>query len=192
MTLALRSPEITRRGMLAGIGGMTFYFALGTDGTRILPPADAATRPAPLSPWVRIAPDGNITILTITEMGQGSGTSIPLMIAEEMDADWNKVTLEWAPSNPDVYGWPDRSGRRVMTVTGSRAVMMYWNDLRTAGAQVRKVLVANAADAFVSESEHREPSIDVKALHAKIGQQALELDFLSNALGRDRGPSGKR
>lgn len=146
MTFALRSPEITRRGMLAGIGGMTFYFAFGTDGTRIVPPADAATRPAPLSPWVRIAPDGNITILTITEMGQGSGTSIPLMIAEEMDADWNKVTLEWAPSNPDVYGWPDRSGRRAMTVTGSRAVMMYWNDLRTAGAQVRNVLIANAAE----------------------------------------------
>src|SRR6185437_4318553 len=145
-TATLRSPEITRRGMLAGVGGMTFLFAFGTDGTRILPPADAATRPAPLSPWVRIAPDGNITILTITEMGQGSGTSIPLMIAEEMDADWNKVTLEWAPSNPDVYGWPDRSSRRVMTVTGSRAVMMYWNDLRTAGAQVRKVLIANAAE----------------------------------------------
>jgi len=146
MTIALKSPQVTRRGMLAGIGGMTFYFALGTDGTRILPPANAATRPASLSPWVRIAPDGNITILTITEMGQGSGTSIPLMIAEEMDADWNKVTLDWAPSNPDVYGWPDRSGRRVMTVTGSRAVMMYWNDLRTAGAQVRKVLIANAAE----------------------------------------------
>lgn len=146
MRTALRSPEITRRGMLAGIGGMTFFFAFGTDGTRILPPADAATRPAPLSPWVRIAPDGNITILTVTEMGQGSGTSIPLMIADEMDADWSKVTLEWAPSNPDVYGWPDSSGRRVMTVTGSRAVMMYWNDLRTAGAQVRKVLIANAAD----------------------------------------------
>ena len=112
MRTTLRSPEITRRGMLAGIGGMTFFFAFGTDGTRILPPADAATRPAPLSPWVRIAPDGNITILTVTEMGQGSGTSIPLMIAEEMDADWNKVTLEWAPSNPEVYGWPDRSGRR--------------------------------------------------------------------------------
>ena len=47
MRTALRSPEITRRGMLAGIGGMTFFFAFGTDGTRILPPADAATRPAP-------------------------------------------------------------------------------------------------------------------------------------------------
>jgi len=56
----------------------------------------------------------------------------------------------------------------------------------------RRQLVANAADAFATEAERREPPIDVKALHAKIGQQALELDFLSNALGRDRGPSGKR
>jgi hypothetical protein len=56
----------------------------------------------------------------------------------------------------------------------------------------RRQLVANAADAFAAETERREPPIDVKALHAKIGQQALELDFLSNALGRDRGPSRKR
>jgi hypothetical protein len=56
----------------------------------------------------------------------------------------------------------------------------------------RRPLAPNAADAFGAETERREPSIDVKALHAKIGQQALELDFLANALGRDRGPSGKR
>ena len=99
-----------------------------------------------LSPWVRIAPDGTITLLTVTEMGQGTGTSIPLMIAEEMDADWSKVVLDWAPSKPEVYGWTNPRGGRDMTVTGSRAVMMYWNDLRTAGAQVRKVLIANAAE----------------------------------------------
>jgi transposase-like protein len=56
----------------------------------------------------------------------------------------------------------------------------------------KRQLVSNAADVFGGESERREPPIDVKALHAKIGQQALELDFLANALGRDRGPSGKR
>jgi isoquinoline 1-oxidoreductase beta subunit len=146
MTATLKAPALTRRGVLAGIGGMTFSFAFGTDGTRILPAAGAATGPIPLSPWVRIMPNGNITILTVTEMGQGSGTAIPLMIAEEMDADWDKVVLEWAPSQPELYGWPDRSGQRVMTITGSRAVMMYWDDLRTAGAQVRKVLIANAAE----------------------------------------------
>ena len=69
---ALKSPEMTRRSLLAGLGGMTFCFALGTDGTHILPAAQAATGPVSLSPWVRIAPDGTITLLTVTEMGQGS------------------------------------------------------------------------------------------------------------------------
>ena len=55
----------------------------------------------------------------------------------------------------------------------------------------RRQLVAHAAEAF-ADGERREPPIDVKALHAKIGQQALELDFLANALGRSPGPSGKR
>jgi hypothetical protein len=54
-------------------------------------------------------------------------------------------------------------------------------------------LVAHAAAAFTAEEgDRRQPPIDVKALHAKIGQQALELDFLANALGRSPGPSGKR
>src|ERR1700740_3432924 len=118
MTMQLKSPEITRRGLLAGIGGMSFCFALGTNGTHLMRTAEAGRDPAALSPWVRIAPDGTITILTVTEMGQGSGTSIPLMIAEEMDADWSKVVLDWAPSQPELYGWPDRSGGRVMTITG--------------------------------------------------------------------------
>src|SRR5262249_54875717 len=64
MTATLKAPALTRRGVLAGIGGMTFSFAFGTDGTHILPAAGAATGPIPLSPWVRIMPDGNITILT--------------------------------------------------------------------------------------------------------------------------------
>lgn len=58
-------------------------------------------------------------------------------------------------------------------------------------AEWRRQLVARATEAF-ADGESREAPIDVKALHAKIGQQALELDFLSNALGRGPGPSGKR
>jgi transposase len=56
----------------------------------------------------------------------------------------------------------------------------------------RRPLVANAAEAFGAETERREPAIDVKALHAKIGQQALELDFLADAFGHGPGPNGKR
>ena len=144
--MATATAALNRRDVLTGIGGMTFTFAFAGGGARMLPSAAAASEPAAVSPWVRIAADGRITIFTITEMGQGTGTSIPAIIADEMDADWSKVALEWAPSQPETYGWPDRSGQRVMTVTGSRAVMMYWNDLRIAGAQVRKVLIANAAE----------------------------------------------
>lgn len=163
MTAALDRSAISRRGILAGIGGMTFCAAFGPEGLRIVSPASATAGPAQISPWVRIAPDGRITIFTITEMGQGSGTSIPLIVAEEMDADWDKVSLEWAPSKPETYGWPDRGGNRVMTITGSRAVMMYWNDLRMIGAQIRKVLIAKAAERWGVDAAtlKTEPSVVV-------------------------------
>ena len=86
-----------------------------------------------------------MTILsTGAEMGQGSMTSLPLILAEEMDADWSKVKIEWAPADPTMYGYTFQNAK-AMAIVGSRAVMLYYNDLRTAGAQVRKVLLANAA-----------------------------------------------
>src|SRR5438128_3958409 len=99
-----------------------------------------------VTPWVRIAPDGTVTILTAgAEMGQGSMTSLPLIVAEEMDADWSKVVIEWAPADPERYGYTF-SNTKQMAIVGSRAVQTYYNDLRIAGAQVRKVLIASAAD----------------------------------------------
>ena len=58
-------------------------------------------------------------------------------------------------------------------------------------AEWRRQLLARAAVAFDAGGPDT-PTVDVKTLHAKIGQQALELDFLANALGRSPGPSGKR
>ena len=96
---------------------------------------------------MRIAPDGTITILTAgAEMGQGSMTSLPLIVAEEMDADWSKVEIEMAPADADVYGYTMHNNQRMMAIVGSRAVMLYYTDLRIAGAQVRKVLMQNAAE----------------------------------------------
>ena len=133
-------------------GGMVFCFAL-------LPAANAQSA-KPVNAWVRIAPDGTVTILSAgAEMGQGSMTSLALIVAEEMDADWSKVRIEWAPAEPEVYGYSVR-GRREMGITGSRAVMSYFDDLRIAGAQVRKVLLANAAQAW---------SVDAAALRSEPG-----------------------
>ena len=139
--------DLSRRSLLAGLGGMTFCIALGTDGVRLVSSAQATLANASITPWVRVAPDGTITILSAgAEMGQGSMTSLPLIVAEEMDADWSKVTIEWAPADPKVYGYKDPFGtEQLMWIVGSRAVQLYFNQLRIAGAQVRKVLIANAA-----------------------------------------------
>src|SRR5215211_6777544 len=147
MTVIEKGPEISRRGVLAGLSGMSFCLALGVDGVRLVSEAAANTMAnAQVTPWVRIAPDGTITMFSAgAEMGQGSMTSLPLIIAEEMDADWSKVKIEFAPADADIYGYTFQN-QRMMAIVGSRAVQLYYNNLRTAGAQVRKVLLANAAE----------------------------------------------
>jgi isoquinoline 1-oxidoreductase subunit beta len=148
MTIAIKDNEIFRRGVLAGLGGMSFCIALGADGASLVSEAGANT-PADaraFNAWVRLAPNGIVTIYSAgAEMGQGSMTSLPAIVAEEMDADWSKVVIEWAPADASVYGYTIGQNRS-MLIAGSRAVMMYYNDLRMAGAQVRKVLLQNAAE----------------------------------------------
>ena len=75
-------------------------------------------------------------------MGQGSLTSLPLILAEELDADWAKVRVVVAPPNDELYKNPAFG---FMYTAGSNAVTAYFKDLRRFGAQVRKVLLANAA-----------------------------------------------
>ena len=99
---------------------MAFCLAIGLAAAS--PTRSAATRDAQINAWVRIAPDGTVTILTAgAEMGKGSMTSLPLILAEEMDADWSKVKIEWAPADPAVYGYTS-SNAQAMAIVGSRAV----------------------------------------------------------------------
>jgi isoquinoline 1-oxidoreductase subunit beta len=110
MTMIDTTPS--RRSVLAGLGGLTFCIAVGSDGVRLMSQAQAnALANASVTPWVRIAPDGTITILSAgAEMGQGSMTSLPLIVAEEMDADWSKVAIEWTPADASVYGYKNPFG----------------------------------------------------------------------------------
>ena len=152
-----------RRDFFKVSGGLTFSFAFPLI-------AEANTAEKPINAWVRIAPDGTVTILSAgAEMGQGSMTSLPLILAEEMDADWAKVKIEFAPADPERYGSAGRGGRS-MAITGSRAVMTYYNDLRIAGAQVRKVLLLNAAEKWgVSPASLRtEPGVVVDGSGKKL------------------------
>ena len=153
--------NISRRGVLAGLGGMSFCLALGVDGVSLVPEAQAnALANAQVTPWVRIAPDGTITIYSAgAEMGQGSMTSLALILAEELDADWSKVKIEFAPADADIYGYTFQN-QKMMAIVGSRAVQLYYTNLRTAGAQVRKVLLANAAEKW---------GVDVASLKTEPG-----------------------
>ena len=97
--------------------------------------------------WVRITEDGQITIYNpAAEMGQGSMTSLPLVFAEEMDADWSKVHVEFSPQEADIYGSPGwQPGTKLMFTVGSRTTNSYYSVMRKAGAQARYVLLHSAA-----------------------------------------------
>jgi isoquinoline 1-oxidoreductase subunit beta len=139
--------DFSRRDFLKGSAGLSFAVAISGAGGLLLPgSAKAQMAGSNISAWLTIGSDDLITILTPgAEMGQGSMTSVPLMLAEEMDADWDKVTLEWAPADKAIYGYGSGE-RKSMAIVGSRAVRSYFNVMRTAGAQVRKILLQAAAD----------------------------------------------
>ena len=94
----------SRRQVMIGAAGLTFGFV---KPERWLPAARAAQSFARISPWVTIASNGMISIMSpATEMGQGSKTSLPLILAEELDADWKDVRIVPAPPNDALYGNP--------------------------------------------------------------------------------------
>jgi len=161
--------NLSRRQVMIGAAGLTFAVALARleDALAAAPSAEMAGRP--LSPWVSIATDGSISIMSpATEMGQGSTTSLPLIIAEELDADWSKVRIVPAPPIEALYGNPGFAGQ--MYTAGSNAVTSYFRPLRIFGAQVRRVLMDNAARKLGVPIEEliTEPSVVV---HAKSGRK---------------------
>jgi isoquinoline 1-oxidoreductase beta subunit len=96
--------------------------------------------------WVKIGADDTVTImLTQLEMGQGVMTSMPMLLAEELDADWNKIKTEWAPADPK-YGNPNFGGAQL--TAGSNSVRGMWKILREAGGAARMMLVSAAAQAW--------------------------------------------
>lgn len=95
--------------------------------------------PDPLNAFVQVSADGTVSIwVAKTDMGQGVRTSLPMIVAEELDADWDSVRVVQADAHPDKYG-------RMMTVGSSSVRRGAWMGLRRAGASARHMLVAAAA-----------------------------------------------
>ena len=129
--------------------GLTFAFTLAGRSARprrARPAADSAK----FNAWVTIGADGTITILSpAAEMGQGALTTLPLILAEELDADWSKVKTEFAPPDPeDLRQLAPAIRRRHVQTSASVSVPGYCTPLRIAGAQARRVLLDNVAAAM--------------------------------------------
>jgi isoquinoline 1-oxidoreductase beta subunit len=169
MTRHPNMTDMNRRDFLGSAAGLTLSLTLAPLALTGEAEAQAAFAP---SAWLNIATDGTITVVSpAAEMGQGSFTTLPLIIAEELDADWSKVR----PTLPS--GWSDqRLGNPAygggFQTSASASVHYYFKPLRIAGAQARRVLLdAVAAKWGVPVGElSTEPSVVVhKASGRRIG-----------------------
>src|SRR6185312_9870384 len=92
VSLDRMNASVSRRQVMIGAAGLSFAVALNSYADSAIAASETADKA--MNPWLSIAPDGTITILSAaTEMGQGSMTSLPLVLAEELDADWSKVRI---------------------------------------------------------------------------------------------------
>ncbi len=159
--------DMSRRTFLGTSAGLAFAFTVGLPPLGGAGEARADNGKGVLNAYVSIAPDGTITIQApAPEMGQGILTGLPLIVAEELDADWSKVVVQQSPIDA-AYHHPVFKAQYVVA---SISTLGYWTPLRIAGAQARRVLVEAAATRWgVPASElTTEPSTVV---HAASGRR---------------------
>jgi isoquinoline 1-oxidoreductase beta subunit len=165
-----RARRLTRRQLLAGSAALGAGLVIGFR----LPLEASAQQQTPgvFTPnqWLRIDRDGVVTITnSVPEMGQGSMTATPMIIADELDAEWGKVKLEQAPANPKLYANPVTGNQ---AYGGSRGVRDHLEMWRKAGAAARQMLKQAAAQEWnVPESEvDTEPGV---VIHRPSGRRLM-------------------
>ena len=160
--------NVSRRTLLKGAGGL----ALGIFFAPLLRGMDALAAGGPLEPnaFVRIDLDGTVTVLAKhLEMGQGSYTGLATLLAEELDADWDKVRVEGAPA--DVKRYNNLAFGPMQGTGGSTAMANSWEQMRNAGATAKAMLVAAAAQRWSVPASEISVSQGVVS-HAGSGRSA--------------------
>ena len=134
---------LSRRAFLGTSAATTASLVIGF----YLPAQALAEAEAAFSPnaYLTIASDGKITIVVArSEMGQGVRTSLPMILAEELEADWKQIAIEQAGAST-LFG--------DQTTGGSASVRTTWDPMRKAGAQAREMLIRAAAQAWAVKPE---------------------------------------
>jgi isoquinoline 1-oxidoreductase beta subunit len=120
--------------------GFTLPDVRGRFEARAQAPAKA---PIPPNAFLRVGKDGSVTVLVKhLEFGQGVNTSLPMMVAEELDCDWGKVRGDLAPAGPEYA----HTGFGMQMTGGSSSVWESYDQMRMAGAQARLMLMQAAAN----------------------------------------------
>jgi isoquinoline 1-oxidoreductase subunit beta len=135
--------NIDRRSFLQSVAAVGGGVALGFEIPFGPQTARALTAGPEITAWIVIEPDDTVIIrVARPEMGQGNLTSLPMLVAEELECDWNKVKTEYVPPEENLKRsrvWGD------MFATGSRSIRGSQDYLRKAGATARTMLIAAAA-----------------------------------------------
>lgn len=139
--------NMSRREFLASSGTATTALVLGV---QLAPnPVLAALRgntAAKLNHFVKIDPDGTVTLTcSRSEMGQGVRTGMPMILADELEADWDRIQVWQAPGDPEKY---DPAGKDAQNTDGSRSTRHSFQVMRELGAAARDVLERAAADTW--------------------------------------------
>src|SRR5207248_3875492 len=146
---------------LSAAGGLLLALRSGAAGQETAAPGEA------LGAFIRIEPDGRIVIgARGCEIGQGVKTSLPMLIAEELDVPWSSVTVEQLPyglvASHDPPGFTSRYGPQ--GAGGSTNIPDGWHELRQAGARVRWLLVQAAAQSWQQSADQLQTR-DAHVLH---------------------------
>ena len=156
--------NLSRREFLKGSGGLALGLYLPQSLAQSGPGRTVSTDVAsPFSPnaFIRISADNTVTVIVKhLEMGQGTYTGLPTLVAEELDADWSQIRAEGAPADAKQYNnlfWGEAQG-----TGGSTALANSYEQLRKAGAAARAMLVAAAAEKW------KAPPAEIRISHGTL------------------------
>ena len=140
-----KSIEPTRRDLVVGATLVSGALLVGCSPADLLS-AGSKVDVGAFGPFIKVAADGAVTVISKhIEFGQGTHAGLAAIVAEELDADWTRVSVEQAPANAKLYA---NLGMGVQGTGGSTAIANSWMQLRTAGAAARAMFVQAAADTW--------------------------------------------
>ena len=164
--------DFIRLGGMAG-GGLAIGVYGGYDAVGQMLTANGNDT-AQLNAFVQIDTDGSVSIwVAKVDMGQGVRTSLPMIVADELDVAWDDIRVVQADAHPDKYG-------RMMTVGSSSVRRGAWMGLRQAGASAREMLILAAAGRWGVSTD--ECSTDLgEVIHSGSGRRLLYADLAEEA-----------